>query len=195
MRCARLKAATKCPTPAVVQPHMLTHMPVLLLKVYVCIGENLARLVRVLVCPWSFLSADTVATGATVDPTCRRSIFLQQNQPDAPMSQTYFIWSNTLHVSDGLSVRHQDFKTVHTATGICQTDTADCLLAGTQDQDGTVLILLASCQQTCVTYTIAVCAVINIYKYTMMYKPNTTKLYYCIRATCFDSYRIIFRTF
>ena len=48
------------------------------------------------------------------------------------MSQIYFIWSNTLHVSDGLSVHHQQFKTVHTATGICQTDTADCLLASRQ---------------------------------------------------------------
>jgi hypothetical protein len=27
----------------------------------------------------------------------------------------------TLHVSDGLSVHHQEFKTVHTASGICQT--------------------------------------------------------------------------
>ena len=27
----------------------------------------------------------------------------------------------TLHVSDGLSVHHQEFKTVHTATGLCQT--------------------------------------------------------------------------
>ena len=37
-----------------------------------------------------------------------------------------------------------------------------------------------------------------LYKYTMMYQSNTTKLYYvyyCIRATCFDSYRIIFRPF
>ena len=31
---------------------------------------------------------------------------------------------------DGLSVHHQDFKTVHVATGICQTDTAVCLIAG-----------------------------------------------------------------
>jgi len=30
-------------------------------------------------------------------------------------------WNDTLHVSDGLSVHHQVFKTVHTATGICQT--------------------------------------------------------------------------
>jgi len=40
-------------------------------------------------------------------------------------------WNSTLHVSDGLSVPHQEFKTVHTVTGICQTDTATCLLAGT----------------------------------------------------------------
>jgi len=26
-------------------------------------------------------------------------------------------WSDTLHVSDGLSVHHQEYKTVHTATG------------------------------------------------------------------------------
>jgi len=45
----------------------------------------------------------------------------------------YFIFGNdTLHVSDGLSVHHQDFKTVHTATGVCETDTAVCLLASRQ---------------------------------------------------------------
>jgi len=38
-------------------------------------------------------------------------------------------WNNTLHVSDGLSVHRQQFKTTHTATGICQTDNAMCLLA------------------------------------------------------------------
>ena len=41
-------------------------------------------------------------------------------------------WNDTLLVSDRLSVHHQEFKTVHTATGICQTDTAVCLLAGRQ---------------------------------------------------------------
>ena len=41
-------------------------------------------------------------------------------------------WNDTLHVSDGLSVHHQQFKTVHTATGICQTDTAVCLIASRQ---------------------------------------------------------------
>jgi len=43
-----------------------------------------------------------------------------------------FILENTLHVSDGLSVHHQEFKTIHIATGICQTDTAVCLLASRQ---------------------------------------------------------------
>jgi len=42
-----------------------------------------------------------------------------------------FYWINTLHVSDGFSVHHQELKTVHTATGVSQTDIADCLLAGT----------------------------------------------------------------
>ena len=41
-------------------------------------------------------------------------------------------WNETLHISDGLSVHHQEFKTAHTATGICQTDTAVCLLASRQ---------------------------------------------------------------
>jgi len=35
-------------------------------------------------------------------------------------------WKDTLHVSDGLSVHHQEFTSVHTATGICQTDNAVC---------------------------------------------------------------------
>jgi len=50
-----------------------------------------------------------------------------------------FFWNDTLHVSDGLSVHHQEFKTVYTATSICQTDTADWLLA--------------SSSSICLTYT------------------------------------------
>ena len=41
-------------------------------------------------------------------------------------------WDDTLHVSDGLSAHHQEFKGVHTSIGICQTDTAVCLLASRQ---------------------------------------------------------------
>ena len=40
--------------------------------------------------------------------------------------------SSILHVSDGLSIHHQESKTVHTASGIYQTDSADCLLTGTR---------------------------------------------------------------
>jgi len=43
------------------------------------------------------------------------------------MYQIYSFLNDTLHVSDVLSVHHQEYKTAHTATGICQTDTAVCL--------------------------------------------------------------------
>jgi len=36
----------------------------------------------------------------------------------------FFIAVNALHVSGGFSAHYQEFKTVHTASGICQ----DCLL-------------------------------------------------------------------
>ena len=48
------------------------------------------------------------------------------------ISQTYF-WNKTLHVSDGSSVHHQEFSTVHTAVGIFHTG---LLIACEQDQDG-----------------------------------------------------------
>jgi len=65
-------------------------------------------------------------------------------------------WNETLHVSDSSSVHHQEFFTVHTVT------------AYEQDQDGTdsIPILLVSCQHTCMTYTIAVCTVINSWWWT-----------------------------
>ena len=56
-----------------------------------------------------------------------------------------------------LSVHHQ-FFTVHTEM-VCH---AGLLTACERDQNGrSVLILLASCQQTCMTYTIVVCTVKN----------------------------------
>ena len=60
-------------------------------------------------------------------------------------------WNETLHVSDGLSIRHQEFKTVHIATGICQTDTAVCLQQAFVKQ-----ILLSAATGICQTDT-AVC--------------------------------------
>jgi len=37
-----------------------------------------------------------------------------------------------IHVSDGLSVHHQESKTVHTASGVCQIDSADCFASGSE---------------------------------------------------------------
>jgi len=53
----------------------------------------------------------------------------------------------TLHVSDGLSVHHQESTTVNTESGICQTVSADCLLAGTRWDSHSISFLLASKQQ------------------------------------------------
>ena len=61
-----------------------------------------------------------------------------------------YFWNKTLHVSDSSSVHHQQFFTVHTAVvyviQVCQQ--------------------FVSCQQTCMTYTIAVCTVKNCWWWT-----------------------------
>jgi hypothetical protein len=41
-----------------------------------------------------------------------------EHQTDAPVSQIYLFLHNTLYISEGLSVHHQEFWTVHTATGM-----------------------------------------------------------------------------
>jgi len=41
-------------------------------------------------------------------------------------SSIYLFLSDALHVSDGFSVHHQEFKTAHTVSGICPTNTATC---------------------------------------------------------------------
>ena len=48
------------------------------------------------------------------------------------VSNLFYFVMTLLHVSGGLSVHHQEFKTVHTSTGVCQTDTAVCLIASRQ---------------------------------------------------------------
>ena len=55
-----------------------------------------------------------------------------------------------LYVSDSTSVHHQDFFTVHTAMAYVMQ----------------ICWQLASCQQTCMTYTIAVCTVKNSWWWT-----------------------------
>ena len=64
-----------------------------------------------------------------------------------------YFWNKTLHVSDSSSVHHQEFFSLHTQ----QWYTSYSLRA--ESGRSSVLILLASCQQTCMIYTIAVCTV------------------------------------
>jgi len=52
-----------------------------------------------------------------------------------------FYGSNTVHVSDGFSVHHQELKTAYTATDICQTGTANCLLASRQQYLSDICLL------------------------------------------------------
>jgi len=63
-------------------------------------------------------------------------------------------WNDTVRVSDGLSVHHQQFSTVHTATGICQTGTAACLQFKTVHTALKQILLYACCLR-------AVCTVLN----------------------------------
>ena len=73
-------------------------------------------------------------------------------------------WNETLHVSDSSCVRHQEFFTVHTSMvyviQVCGQLASRIrspiliLLARSS-----ILILLASCLQSCMTYTTAVCTV------------------------------------
>ena len=57
----------------------------------------------------------------------------------------FILFEVTLHVSDGLSVHHQEFNTVHTATGVCQTDTADFLLASSRQHLFDIRLYVAVC--------------------------------------------------
>jgi len=73
-------------------------------------------------------------------------------------------WNNTLHVSDGLYVHHQEFKTVHTGTSICQTFC--CLLASGNEME---FPLVPASKQVAVSVwhiPVAVCTVLNSWWWT-----------------------------
>jgi len=46
------------------------------------------------------------------------------------VSQIIYSFKNAVHVSDGLSVHHQELKTAYMATGIRQTAAATCCYQG-----------------------------------------------------------------
>jgi len=64
-------------------------------------------------------------------------------------------WNKNVHVSDSSSVEHQEIFTAHTE----MVYVIQLVSRIRTELRSSVLILLASCQQTCMTYTIAVCPV------------------------------------
>jgi hypothetical protein len=80
-------------------------------------------------------------------------------------SQIYFS-NKILHVSDSSSVHHQEFFTVHTALVYVIQVCWQLASRIRMDLWTAVLTLLASCQQTCMTYTNAVCTVKNSWWWT-----------------------------
>jgi hypothetical protein len=58
-------------------------------------------------------------------------------------SNLILIWYINLHVSDRFTVHHQESSTVYTATGICHTGFAVCVLA---ESRWNILISLADSQ-------------------------------------------------
>ena len=106
----------------------------------------------------------------------------------------FYFWNETLHVSDSSSFHHQEFFTVHTAM-LCAIQV--CGQPVSRIRIKLRSILLASCQQTCMTYTIAVCTVRNSWWWTeelsetcrvLFQKSNSEKLVHLvgsiIRNTC-----------
>ena len=73
-----------------------------------------------------------IATGLTFIGPCVVIYFYSKTFEMYQFLKFILFWNNTLHVSDSLSVHHQESNTVHTAPGIGQTDSADSLLTGTR---------------------------------------------------------------
>jgi hypothetical protein len=89
-----------------------------------------------------------------------RDIFLIK--PTRCTNFSNLFWNETLHVSDSSSVHHQELFTVHTA----MVYVIQLAASRIRMEHSSILILLASCQQTCMTYTIAVCTVNNSWWWT-----------------------------
>jgi len=53
-------------------------------------------------------------------------IYSQSTTNKMRLFSMYLFLQDALHASDGFSVHHQELKTAHTASGICQTDTVTC---------------------------------------------------------------------
>ena len=80
---------------------------------------------------WSIsVCFNTIITNLMFTGVCIVIYFYSKTNQMHHFLKFILFWNNTLHISDSLSVHNQDFKTVHTAAGICQTDNVACLQAG-----------------------------------------------------------------
>jgi hypothetical protein len=86
-------------------------------------------------------------------------------------------WNKSLHVSDSSSVHHQEYFTVHTAM-VYVIPCCGQLASRIRMELSSTLILLASCPQNGMTYTIAVCTV----KYSWWWTEE-------LPGTCRDSFQ------
>jgi hypothetical protein len=75
-------------------------------------------------------------------------------KPTTCANFTNLFWYETLHVSDSSSVHHQVFIYCTLSNRVCHTG-----LKTAFEQDQLLLVLLETCLQTCMTYTIAECTV------------------------------------
>jgi len=81
-------------------------------------------------------------------------------KPNRCTNFSNLFWKEILHISDSSSVHHQEFFTVHTAMVYSYViEVCKQLASRIRMELSYILILIASCLQTCMTYTIAVCTV------------------------------------
>jgi len=79
-------------------------------------------------------------------------------KPTTCTNFSILFWNETLHGSNSSSVHHHEYFTVHTAMVY--------VIPVCWQLAGSIIILLASCSQSCMTYTIAVCTVKNSWWWT-----------------------------
>ena len=126
-----------------IYPHPTSWISVLILSTHLPLGLPSGLL------PSGFPSKNLYTPLSTpIRTTCPAKL-------DTIISQIYS-WNKTVHVSDNSSVHRQEFFAVHTAmVYVIQ----GCWQLASRITS--VLILLTSCQQTCMTYTIVACTVKN----------------------------------
>jgi hypothetical protein len=113
---------------------------------------------------WVMKSRNMLQILFDVHVTVHRDEFLTLNQPDALISQIfvgmklYIFRTVPLSIIRSFSLYKQQWYMSYKF--------GDSLQAGSGCNCSSILILLASCQQTCMTYTIAVCTVKNSWCWT-----------------------------